>query len=96
MHAHPSLEHPYVELGRQLTWVECEEAERRCNEAIEEGRKIWIEVSTQDTKGGSGGGAECGVEGERDDERESRGLPKDYAGVSLVLISVWGGGRGVD
>lgn len=72
MHAHPSLEPPYVELSRQLTWKEAEEVEVECNRLIGEAKRIWIEVSVQ--------GDENGVDG--DAERESRGLPKDYAGVS--------------
>lgn len=70
MHAHPSLETPYVELGRQLTWKEAEEVEGKCNALIAQAKKIWIEVSVQGDEAGG------------DSERESRGLPKDYAGVS--------------
>lgn len=73
MHAHPSLETPYVELSRQLTWTEAIEVEKECNGLIGEARRIWIEVSVQGDEG---------VVRDGDAERESRGLPKDYAGVS--------------
>ena len=75
MHAHPSLEHPYIELSRQLTWAEAEQVEKKCNDLIDEAKKIWIEVSVQ------------GDEANGDGERESRGLPKDYAGVSRSRTS---------
>lgn len=83
MHAHPSLETPYVELQRQLTWKEAEEVETKCNALIAEAKKIWIEVSVQSR-------SEEGQVQSADDERESRGLPKDYAGVSPLTILLIG------
>lgn len=77
MHAHPSLEPPYIELSRQLTWAEAEAAEKECNRLIAEARRIWIEVSVQGNEG---------VVRDGDAERESRGLPKDYAGVSFITL----------
>lgn len=68
MHAYPSLECPYVELPRQLTWAEVEEVEAKCNALIDDAKRVWIEVS---------------VQGQEDpDGAKSRGLPKDYDGVS--------------
>jgi alanyl-tRNA synthetase/misacylated tRNA(Ala) deacylase len=79
MTAHPSLEAPYVELPRSLTWQEVEEVEAECNRLIGEARRIWIDVNLQ------ADGGEVGEGGEG--ERESRGIPTDYAGVRSALLS---------
>lgn len=71
--AHPSLDPPYVELPRSLTWAEVEEVERRCNEAIERGVKIWVDVDVQQ---------EGYVKETSQGVRESRGIPEDYTDVS--------------
>jgi alanyl-tRNA synthetase/misacylated tRNA(Ala) deacylase len=70
MTAHPSLETPYVELPRALTWAEAQEVEDTCNRLIAEAKRVWIDVSVQIDGGETGDG-----------DRESRGIPKDYAGV---------------
>lgn len=77
MTEHPSLETPYVELPRALTWAEAQEVEDTCNRLIAEARRVWIDVSIQIDGGETGDG-----------DRESRGIPKDYAGVSLFLDPV--------
>lgn len=71
--AYPSLDAPYVELPRGLTWAEAQEVEDKCNTLIKEGKKVWIDVDVQ-------------KEGEHEKftmagERETRGIPKDYTGV---------------
>ena len=71
MTQHPSLDCPYIELPRGLTWKEVQEVEDRCNELINSDVGVWVETSMQ---------SEEGVDGEGD--RESRGIPKDYEGVS--------------
>jgi Ser-tRNA(Ala) deacylase AlaX len=80
MTAHPSLETPYVELPRALTWAEAKEVEDTCNRLIAEAKRVWIDVSIQIDGGETGDG-----------DRESRGIPKDYAGVSRfgVYSSTW-------
>ncbi|KAL7420208.1 hypothetical protein Q5752_005175 [Cryptotrichosporon argae] len=70
MPAHPSLEAPYVELPRALTWAEAEEVERQCNEAIWADKRVWIDVVVQGDEGAQG---EMGA-------RETKDIPKDYAG----------------
>lgn len=69
----PSLDCPYIELPRGLTWQEVEAVEDRCNELINAGVGVWVETSMQQDGGG--------VDGDEGD-RESRGIPKDYEGVS--------------
>jgi Ser-tRNA(Ala) deacylase AlaX len=78
MTQYPSLDCPYIELTRGLTWKEVEEVEERCNQLIADDLSIWVETNIQDTK----------IDGEGD--RESRGIPKDYEGVchSLCNISI--------
>lgn len=76
MPAYPSLDPPYIELPRGVTWQEAADAEKRCNELIEEDRQVWIDVTMQ-------GQAPDGGVDERF-ERESRGIPKDYDGVSAL------------
>lgn len=71
MTQHPSLDCPYIELPRGLTWKEVQDVEDRCNELIGSDVGVWVETSMQ---------SEEGVDGEGD--RESRGIPKDYEGVS--------------
>ena len=66
---YPSLETPYVELPRALTWAEAEKVELKCNQAIERGVKIWVDVGEQEegfVKTTAGG------------VRENRGIPEDY------------------
>lgn len=72
----PSLDCPYIELPRGLTWAEVQEVEDRCNKLISDDLGVWVETSMQSNGNG--------VEGEEGD-RESRGIPKDYEGVSQVL-----------
>lgn len=74
---HPSLDPPYIELPRGLTWSEVEEVEKKCNGLIEEGRKVWIDVDRQ--KDGEFGRVTLGG------EDEVRGIPRDYEGVSRPL-----------
>jgi Ser-tRNA(Ala) deacylase AlaX len=74
--AHPSLDAPYVELPRALTWAEAEEVERKCNEAIEKAVKIWVDVGVQEE--GFVKETAAGV-------RENRGIPDDYTNVSIPL-----------
>jgi Ser-tRNA(Ala) deacylase AlaX len=81
MPAYPSLDPPYIELPRALTWEEAQAAEARCNELIKEDRKVWIDVTVQ-------GETRLQVDSVKDAEgidveRESRGIPKDYTGVSV-------------
>jgi alanyl-tRNA synthetase len=75
MTQYPSLDCPYIELSRGLTWKEVEEVEEKCNQLIGEDLSVWVETSMQN---------EGGVDGEGD--RESRGIPKDYEGVCLSLL----------
>jgi len=75
--AYPSLETPYVELPRGLTWQEAEAVEKRCNELIEESLKVWVDVNVQQ----DGEHAKYTSTG----ERENRGIPQDYKGVRLRL-----------
>ncbi len=84
--AYPSLEPPYVELPRGLTWAEAEDAERKCNALIKENRRVWIDVTAQTGKGINDDDKVKDVAG-IDVERESRGLPKDYEGVSRDVSS---------
>ncbi|WWD22741.1 hypothetical protein CI109_107234 [Kwoniella shandongensis] len=79
MHAFPSLEPPYVELSRSLTQDEAEAVERRCTELIGLSKKVWVDVSVQ--------GGEVGHSGE-EDERNARGLPKDYSGGVIRHINI--------
>jgi hypothetical protein len=69
MTQYPSLDCPYIELTRGLTWKEVEEVEDECNQLIADDLSIWVETNIQDSK----------IDGEGD--RESRGIPKDYEGV---------------
>jgi len=75
MTQYPSLDCPYIELSRGLTWKEVEEVEDKCNRLIADDLAIWVETNIQDTK----------IDGEGD--RESRGIPKDYEGVMLYPLS---------
>ncbi|WVN88493.1 uncharacterized protein L203_103704 [Cryptococcus depauperatus CBS 7841] len=77
MHSYPSLEPPYVELARALTIEEAINIERLCQDAIKDGKKIWIDFSLQ--------GGEIGGEG---DAREFRTLPKDYDGGVIRHINI--------
>lgn len=70
MPAYPSTEAPYIELPRGLTWKEVEEVEEECNKIIERDVKVWIDFSVQ------------GSATTEEEERENRGIPKDYSGVS--------------
>ncbi|BEJ14469.1 hypothetical protein CspHIS471_0402360 [Cutaneotrichosporon sp. HIS471] len=70
MPAWPSTEAPYIELPRGLTWAEAAEVEEECNRRIREARRVWIDFNVQ----GDGD-----VNGESED-RENRGIPKDYTG----------------
>lgn len=72
MTQYPSLDCPYIELPRGLTWKEVQEVEDRCNELIDASVPVWVETSMQQNGNG--------VDTEGD--RESRGIPKDYEGVS--------------
>lgn len=74
----PSLDCPYIELPRGLTWKEVEEVEDKCNKLISDDLGVWVETSMQTSVGANG------VEGEEGD-RESRGIPKDYEGVGPPL-----------
>lgn len=73
--AYPSLEAPYIELPRALTWTEAETVEKRCNELIDENRKIWVDVDMQEE--GYVKMTAAGV-------RENRGIPQDYNDVSWL------------
>lgn len=70
MPAHPSTEAPYVELPRGLTWAEAQEVEDECNALIAGDARVWIDFSVQ------------GSAATEEEERENRGIPKDYSGVS--------------
>lgn len=76
MDAHSTIDAPYIELPRALTWKEAEEAEAECNRRIREARKVWIDVNVQQD------GVVSDPERASELERESRSLPKDYSGVS--------------
>jgi Ser-tRNA(Ala) deacylase AlaX len=73
MSAYPSLEPPYIELPRALTWAEVEQVEKRCNEVIEVGKNIWVDVDMQ---------GEGFVKTTAAGVRENRGIPTDYKDVS--------------
>lgn len=75
MTQYPSLDCPYIELPRGLTWAEVQEVEDKCNALIDADVSVWVETSMQQE--------EKGVNAEEGD-RESRGIPKDYEGVSTV------------
>jgi len=75
MAPYPSLDLPYVELPRALTWAEAEEIERKCNEAIYEATKVWVDVTMQQE--GFVKETAAGV-------RENRGIPSDYKDVSAA------------
>ncbi|WVR03150.1 hypothetical protein IAU60_000140 [Kwoniella sp. DSM 27419] len=85
MHAFPSLECPYVELSRALTLQEAEEVEQKCNDLIAEGKKVWVDVSIQRKAVSE---AEGGEEGGSPEERENRGIPKDYDGGVIRHIII--------
>lgn len=61
-----------------MTWKEVDEVEERCNQLVKEARSVWVEASLQGDEGGV-------KDGEGD--RASRGIPKDYAGVSLMFAA---------
>lgn len=75
MGQYPSIDAPYVELPRGLTWAEAQAAEEECNAHIRAGLKVWIDVTMQ-------AGAETDEERKAEVEREFRAIPKDYTGVS--------------
>lgn len=77
MAPYPSLDLPYVELPRALTWAEAEEIERKCNEAIKEATKVWVDVTIQE---------EGFVKETMAGVRENRGIPKDYQDVSAHQV----------
>lgn len=81
MPAYPSTEAPYVELPRGLTWQEAQEVENECNRYIGEDVKVWIDFSVQ------------GSATTEEEERENRGIPKDYSGVSSGELELREGGR---
>jgi alanyl-tRNA synthetase len=81
MTAYPSLEPPYIELPRGLTWAEVEEVEKRCNELIDIGKNIWVDVDTQEDDFVKTSAA--GV-------RENRGIPTDYKDVCHCLPGLGG------
>ena len=70
--SHPSLEPPYIEISRNLTWAEAEEVERKCNRLIEEAKKVWVDVDMQEE--GFVKMTAVGI-------RENRGIPTDYTDV---------------
>ena len=72
MPPHPSLDLPYVELPRGLTWAETEEIERKCNEAIRNATRVWVDVTRQED-----GFVKTTLQG----VRENRGIPEDYQDV---------------
>lgn len=76
MPAYPSTEAPYIELPRGITWQEAQEVEDECNRYIGEDVKVWIDFSVQ------------GSATTEEEERENRGIPKDYSGVSVPLDSL--------
>ncbi|ORY22131.1 hypothetical protein BCR39DRAFT_552207, partial [Naematelia encephala] len=80
MTAYPSLEPPYVELPRGLTWAEAESVEARCNALINEGKKVWVDVDVQE----EGKHARITMAG----EDEARGIPKDYTGGVIRVINI--------
>ena len=69
MSSYASIETPYIELPRALTWTEAQEVEEKCNALIKQDKKVWIDVSVQSEKVNDEGA------------RETRGIPKDYQGV---------------
>ncbi|CAK9787326.1 ThrRS/AlaRS common domain-containing protein [Cutaneotrichosporon oleaginosum] len=75
MPAWPATDAPYVELPRGLTWAEAADVEDECNRRIREARRVWIDFSMQ---GGASGASGAG--GGESDDRENRGIPKDYTG----------------
>ena len=72
----PSLEIPYVELPRALTWAEAELIEKKCNEAIQKATRIWVDVTKQED-----GFVKTTTQG----VRENRGIPEDYQDVRWYL-----------
>jgi alanyl-tRNA synthetase/misacylated tRNA(Ala) deacylase len=80
MPAWPSTEAPYVELPRGLTWAEAAEVEDECNRRIREARKVWIDFSVQDH-------GETDPQRASELDRENRGIPKDYTGVSHLATA---------
>ncbi|WVW81328.1 hypothetical protein I302_103319 [Kwoniella bestiolae CBS 10118] len=90
MHAHPSLEAPYVELPRSLTAAEAEEVERRCNDLIVEGNRVWVDVSIQGEDGdGSSDVDGQVVEGEVEERvKVGKGIPEDYDGGVIRHINI--------
>ena len=74
--AYHSLEAPYVELPRALTWAEVAEVENKCNDLIKRDLKIWVDVDVQEE--GYIKMTAAGV-------RENRGIPQDYTDVRSPL-----------
>ena len=75
--SYPSLEPPYVELPRGMTWAEVEEVEGKCNALIEKGKKVWVDVDMQE---------EGFVKMNASGVRENRGIPTDYTNVKHFAI----------
>lgn len=74
--SYPSLEPPYIELARGLTWSEAEEIERKCNALIQEEKRVWVDVDMQEE--GFVKMTAAGV-------RENRGIPTDYTDVGKTI-----------
>ncbi|TXT05025.1 hypothetical protein VHUM_03845 [Vanrija humicola] len=81
----PSIDAPYVELPRGLTWAEAQAAEEECNAHIREGLKVWIDVTMQGDNGEVRDDERAG-----DVEREFRGIPKDYTGGVIRHCNITG------
>jgi alanyl-tRNA synthetase/misacylated tRNA(Ala) deacylase len=79
MTQYPSLDCPYIELPRGLTWAEVQEVEDKCNKLIGDDLGVWVETSLQEQ-------GQQGVVGGEEGDRESRGIPKDYEGVCISLF----------
>jgi len=75
----PSLDLPYVELPRALTWAEAEEIERKCNDAIQKRTRVWVDVTKQED-----GFVKTTSQG----VRENRGIPEDYQDVRPAVLSM--------
>lgn len=75
MSPYPSLDPAYIELSRSLTWKEVEEVENKCNEYIQAGKKVWVDVDMQE---------DGFVKMTKEGVRESRGIPTDYTDVSVL------------
>ena len=80
--AYPTLEAPYVELPRALTWAEARRSgDQKCNDLIKRDLKIWVDVDVQEE--GYVKMTSAGV-------RENRGIPQDYTDVCCPLrLASW-------